>query len=533
MSNGYFQLGCSNKGTILKLIRPTNDGEMFTAKEVTEYLSARTISYSASAISKGIEELMSSDKNEQLVLLNKDVIYEVKESYILRSSADKLTLTARFYAPSLRGDRISSEEFYKDLAEKGVKYGIDDDAIRTFFANREYCKDIVVARGTEVVQGSHAKIEYYFETDLNQKPTLNEDGSVDFFHLNTFSQCQKGDILARLIPEVAGTPGMTVFGEPIRPLEVKKAVLKYDRNIELSEDQRVLTALTNGNVTLVDGKVFLNDVMELDNVGPATGNIDFEGSIRIRGNVYENFSVKAKGTIEIKGVVEGALIEAGQDIIIARGMKGMGKGVLRAENNIIAKFFENATVEAGGFVSTEAILHSKVSAGTEITVNGKRGFITGGKVCAAEKITVKTLGTEMGSDTIVEVGADPKVKARIIELQKLLQDAVKQIDQTKPTLESFAQKIRAGAKFSMDQKLYMQNLLSEDAERKNNVQSWRKEYERLEQILERSGSASVDVTGEVYPGTKISISDVSLVIKSSMSYCRFKKTDGEVKMTAL
>ena len=121
--------------------------------------------------------------------------------------------------------------------------------------------------------------------------------------------------------------------------------------------------------------------------------------------------------MEVSGVVEGALVEAGGDIIIAKGMNGMGKGVLNAKGNVVAKFLENATVTALGYVSSESILHSTVYAGDEITVSGKRGFITGGRVCATNMVSVKTLGSSMGADTIVEVGADPTVKVRIQNLQ--------------------------------------------------------------------------------------------------------------------
>lgn len=61
-------------------------------------------------------------------------------------------------------------------------------------------------------------------------------------------------------------------------------------------------------------------------------------------------------------MIEGACIEAGGNIIIARGMNGMAKGILKAGGNIVAKFLENATVSAGGYVNTESILHSNVTA---------------------------------------------------------------------------------------------------------------------------------------------------------------------------
>lgn len=57
----------------------------------------------------------------------------------------------------------------------------------------------------------------------------------------------------------------------------------------------------------------------------STGNIDFEGSVQVNGNVSSNFVIRAGGNVIISGVVEGAYIEAGGNIIIARGMNGMAR----------------------------------------------------------------------------------------------------------------------------------------------------------------------------------------------------------------
>lgn len=273
--------------------------------------------------------------------------------------------------------------------------------------------------------------------------------------------------------------------------------------------------------------------MEVDNVNPATGNIECEGSVVVLGNVCENFSVKAKGTVEVKGVVEGAYIESGENIIIARGMKGMGKGKLKAQGNIIAKFIENSDAEAAGYISTDSILHSTVRAGTEITVSGKRGFITGGKVTATNLISVKTLGSDMGADTIVEVGVDPTVKTRIAQLQKLIQDDKKSIEQNEPTIASFLAKMKGGANLSMDQKMYMQSLLTDQKAKKEEYEAAIQELESYEDLLDASNAARVEVTGDVFAGTKICISDVSMVVKTPMTYCQFKKIDGDVKMVSL
>ena len=45
--------------------------------------------------------------------------------------------------------------------------------------------------------------------------------------------------------------------------------------------------------------------------------------VQISGSVCENYSVHAGGNVVVEGVVEGAVIDAGGDVVIARGMNGM------------------------------------------------------------------------------------------------------------------------------------------------------------------------------------------------------------------
>ena len=59
------------------------------------------------------------------------------------------------------------------------------------------------------------------------------------------------------------------------------------------------------------------------------------------------------------------------------------------------------------------------------------------------------------------------------------------------------------------------------------------EMERLQESIGVYSNAKVIVTDTVFPGTKISIGDVSMVVHSEMKYCKFIKLDGDVKMTAI
>jgi uncharacterized protein (DUF342 family) len=533
MVNGYFQLYPTEQGIYLRVVKAIDGGAEVDGHEVTQYLQTQGIPFDPPTLNQGLQVALVSEMAESSVPLVNQPLQPVSESFSLTISSDRMTATARFYPPSVGGPRLNYDYFVIDLLKKNVSFGVKEEVFKEFLAYPLYCTDYVVAEGTLPRQGSDAYIEYFFNTHLDSRPSLNEDGSVDFFNLNNINHCHAGQLLATLTPEDKGDPGFTVSNEQVRPREVKTAVLRVNKNMTLSPDKLNLTSDVDGHVSFVDGQVFVADVYQVENVDNSTGNINFEGSVVVMGNVNTNFSVKAKGNIEVQGVVEGAELESGGDIVIRRGMKGMGRGKLKATGNVISQFIENSKVEAGGYVSADAIFHSEVIAKDEVTVTSKKGFITGGRVCAGSKVQVKTLGSQMGSDTIIEVGADPTTKNRIQELQKHIMELNKSIKAAQPILNSMAQKIAQGIKLSPDQIEYVRNLTVENKKKNAELEDAMDEIDELQEHLERTGTAQVIVTGDVYSGTMIIIGDVSMTVQNSMSYCRFLVQGGDVKMSAL
>jgi hypothetical protein len=525
--NGYFRLVNREGASLLRLFPPTGEGKPINVADVIEYLTMKNYVCDLPALKRAVE---SVGKEEREIRLGNETRLPERECYKLRVGPDKMQAFVKFYAASEGGENMTAEEFVNDLKLRGIKSGICTEAIEGYFAKRNYLEEILVAQGREPVQGKPAWIEYKFNTDKKAKPTLNEDGSVDFFHLNILNHCNKGDVLAVLHPEEPGEPGEDLSGNRILPAEVHKENLKFGHNIELSKDRTMITAQVNGHVELVEDTVFVSDELTVENVDNSTGNIDYEGNVQINGNVATNFQVKAKGDIMVKGVVEGAQLTAGGNIIIARGMNGMGRGVLRAGGNIVAKFLENATAEADGYVTSESILHSKVTAGGEVNVDGRRGFITGGKVCATGSINVKTLGSEMGADTIVEVGTDPKLKERLNQLQKQIADDTKLLQTVQPTLISAKQKLAKGVKLSPEQIQQIQSMAVLNQQKTDAITAANQEIEELKKQMTSASGTAVRVKGEVYPGTRICIGDVSMVVQKTTHYCRFIRERGDVKM---
>lgn len=527
--NAYYQVINQDGKCAVKLFPATDGGEQIRKDEIFDYLCAKNISFDA----KGLVEAFTNLSEVCVFPTTTDFKIAEGEYAVVTVSPDNMTCVARLIPPFEGGGKMTWDEFMREFKSRGIVYGFDEDAITAFLNDRKYCTDVIAAKGTPPVHGIDASIEYFFNVDPKVRPTLKEDGSVDFFNLNTINHCRKGDKLAKLTPAVIGEPGKNVRNEYIRPHEARPAMLKYGNNITISEDKTEIFSDVDGHVNLVEGKVFVSNVFEVENVDNSVGNIEYDGNVCVNGNVCENFSIKAHGNIEVRGVVEGAKLEADGDIIIARGMNGMHKGELKAEGNIVSKFLENAKVVAGGYVESESILHSEVVAGEEIKVTGKRGFIAGGKCSANSTIEVKNLGSEMGADTIVEVGMDAKVKLEVVALQKEIVDINKQLGTIKPVLEGAKAKLQNGIKMTQDQLLQIQKLAVVSKERTARLNECMEQLGKLQDSDDTSTKGQVIVTGDVFPGTKICIGDVSMVVKASMKYCRFVKEGGEVKMVAI
>ncbi|MBR5407463.1 MAG: DUF342 domain-containing protein [Lachnospiraceae bacterium] len=530
-TNAYFRLVVKGDGTYLELYPPTGQGEALEYSEMQEYLQMHGFAVDKAAVARAIRE---ADGQPCSVKIDPRVSAEVPESYKIIVADDEMSCSVRFFAPSGRGEELKKEELLKDLKFKKVSFGIKNDVIDGYFSDRHYCTTYVIAEGKPVREGSDGWIEYNFNTNPNLKPKLNDDGTVDFFNLDLISPCKEGDVVAKLIPADKGDDGVNVFGAYVSPKDVKEPKFGFGRNLKVSEDGLELISEISGNVMLVGDKVFVSNIYEVNDVDTSTGNIEYDGDVHVRGNVNAGFSLKASGNVEVRGVVEGAYVEAGGDIIIARGMNGMSKGKIVAGRNIVSKFIENAKAEAGGYVHSEAILHSDITAKGDVVVTGKKGFITGGCIRALGNVEAKIIGSTMGVDTDIQVGADPTIKLKAQSMQQEIAENNKRLESIKPVLVTLTMRMKKGDKLTPDQLRTIKQLSAEFKDLTEQINKQMDEYDKYMDSVEISNTESVIKVSEcAYPGTKITISEVYTQLKSPAQHSRFVKDGADIRIKAL
>lgn len=313
-------------------------------------------------------------------------------------SANKLKVYIRIELLDKKAE-VNCDDILSYLAEQNIVYGIREEEIKCYCSRKEYSKEFIAAMGREPINGKDARLVYDFDISKEKKFKENADGTIDFRNLGNVTNVTKGTVLCHIIPAEEGENGIDVYGEPVAYKRGNNVSFNYGNNTYISGDGLFLFAGTDGCVEFKNDRVFVESVYKVNNVDNTTGNIDFIGSVVINGDVKEGFSVIAKGDIKIRGMVEGAYIKSDSDVVISKGMNGMGKGSIYARGNITSKYIENATIESEKSVFAEALINSNVVAGDSIILKGAPSAIIGGTSQAENVIYAKTVGGRTNPET--------------------------------------------------------------------------------------------------------------------------------------
>ena len=98
-----------------------------------------------------------------------------------------------------------------------------------------------------------------------------------------------------------------------------------------------------------------------------------------------------------------------------------------------------------------------------------------------------------------------------------------------PVLDAAKKKLAAGVKMTPDQIKNLQQLAATVKLSQEKMEADNEELQLLKENMSSAEGACVEVMGEVYPGTVIAISDVSMVVREVYRYCRFAIVKGDVR----
>jgi len=455
----------------------------------------------------------------------------VDEEMSVRVSADQMHAFITFLPPE-GGKSLSLRDIKRLLESASVVYGINHDLLHEIVTKKSYEQEILIAQGTPPQNGQDAILSYHIELNKKATPKVYEDGQIDYRMLDTIENVAKGQLLASIIPPTSGIAGRTVSNKEIPAKHGKLANLPKGKNTEITDDKLRLLATIEGKAELLEKKLHVFSVHEVrESVDSSTGNIDFVGNIVINGNVLSGFQVKAGGFIEVKGVVEGASLIAAGNVVLKRGMQGMGKGSIVSGGNIVAKFIESGNVSAKGDIIAEAILHSDVRCGGKIKVAGKKGLIAGGRLHAGQGISAITIGSPMATYTELEVGIDPEIKNEYDLVKKDLENTGKDLKKAVQILTLLAKMESSGQPLPLDKQMLKVKAKNTIDEMNTKLEDTKVKMLELEEIILSVAESRVSASKTVYPGVNVAIGTTSIRVKDTFEFVTFKREHGEIKIS--
>lgn len=494
----------------LKVVLPIGDGEKIDVRDVIADVQRQdTVDFDKELIEKSVKQGTNNDYvtvGQYKHVAAGDVVIAVDVT------KDELKGSIVVSAPSMSGSEASFDRIKRALIQQGViEPCINEEKVREYVDHPVYDTPFEVAEAILPVDGHDAYIEYNFETDPTKlKAKATDSGKINYKQLNQIQNVIVDQPLAKKIMAERGKGGKTLFGRYLEAKNGKDIQIQLGQNVKLDKDGVTIKAAIDGEVMLINGKVSVEPIKYLDAVNVKTGDIKFVGTVIIKGSVEDGYSVEATN-IEVNGIVDKSRLEATGNIIVRQGIFGKGEGYIKAGKSLWAKFINDTTVEVEeNVIVNDSIVNSNVTAMRNIILRGKKAQIIGGHLLATEEICAKKIGSPGGgTETILEVGIDPRAKKRLEELQKQQSDATKEYENNDLDIQNLEQQKKLRKRLPQDKEDKLTTLKQRNKLISDNLDEMNKEIDTIQDHLrELKAIGKVKVESDVYSGVKVYIRDV-------------------------
>jgi uncharacterized protein (DUF342 family) len=528
--DGTFRVRITRIGVMLKVTAPKGRGQKVRVEDVLSTLRERGVSQ----FDKSRIAAIVRSANSEYTKIGEYVPDQRSDGrVVIEVSEDEMKAFMTLIPPKPRGRDLDIDDIIEALHEKGVVVGIKEEVINRTLEDEVYNILTPVAEGIKPVHGDDAKIMYNFRIEKKVQLEEDEKGQVNFKDLDLVENVVAGQLLATKVQATEGTPGRTITNKLLEAKPGKDIDLVPGKNTELSPDGTNIIATINGQVIFANGKVNVEPIYEIKgDVDMHTGNILFLGTVIVRGSVEDGFSIKAAGDIEIKGSVGKCLLDAEGDVNIKQGVMGKLGGTIKAGGSIWSKFLEQVNVVADKNVFVQdGIMHCQVDATEKVVCFGKRATIVGGRIRAGEIVNTKTLGSVSFTETIVEVGVDPKSRQRLHDLDKEKTSSEEVLEKHNANISTLQnqKKIRRG--LPEEKQELLEKLLAAREELTIRLSEIKEEMEELKSYLKLLKTiGNVSVSKNVYPGVRIGIKDTYYDVANEFKYVSFVLESGRIRI---
>lgn len=434
-------------------------------------------------------------------------------------SQNQMAAWVIIYPPIGQGQEFDAEMLSQTLKQFKVSFGLDTALLESLptLENR-YFHIFPIARGVYPIDGVDGEVIDHFPRVIEHEVVVDEYNQVDYTSLNLVHNVQEGDVICDIKLETPGVDGNTVTGSVLHAHNGVKPPIPQGRNTALSEDGTKLLASCTGHVEFSVRSFQVRAVLDVPgDVDYSIGNINFLGDVHVRGDITSGFTVRAAGNIQVDGVVEAATVEAGGNLVVACGVTGQDRAIIRAHQRIYSKYLENCYAYAREGIQTDCIINCNVYSDTDVLVRSGRGTIIGGVIRASKEISATTVGSKNETATSLILGGLP---CEAFEREQLLEELA-QIEAAIAKLEPKPDSPNKKSQLSEQRlKLYVTKM---------KLKKFDQDFEAINAQFEESDSRRVICTA-IHPSTTVTIDTQSIQLEHLERNCIIQLSQGSIKL---
>ena len=417
--------------------------------------------------------------------------------------------------------QLSADDIQNLISEIPIKLMVDYDKVAGLVEeNLKFNEGVccVFVEGKKPVDGNVQKVilDYDMSIETGKK---SEDGSIDFKERSFIHNIDAGVQIAHFIPEKPAVDGLNIYDEVLEARYDEDPCYKIGNNLKVEADGINIKSAIKGILVNNNNTISVSNVIEIEKVDLSTGNIEVDGSVIIKENVTQGFSIKTEGDIKVNGNIEDAKINCGGNLIVSGGIIGGPDSDMHINGKVYASFIRNANLISNGDVIANQIVNSDISCNNRVIALEGKGVIIGGNIKALNGIWAKSIGAISESKTTVIVGRDAEAYALFKNIQTTVKANREEINKYKTLLGSeyfkdpkaFIQRIPENKRDTIKNILKkVTNLVKETAELEEKRKQMSEEFEKL-------SNSSVSSMEGFFPGVTVYISNIRKYITKKIS----------------
>lgn len=403
------------------------------------------------------------------------------------------------YIRVLAKDKVITRERLMDILDlHDIHAGILEKGVEEILSGKSNRKPVLIARGQIPRKGADGWYECYFRTMINKRPKIMKDGSADYKNVEWFETVKAGQKLAYYHRAEPGTDGYTVSGKVIPAQRGLEKGILVGKGFEMQDDRKTYISTVDGMVKMNDTTLEVSRHLEVEDVTLATGNINFDGSLHIKGNVENGTEIRVSEDLEIDGNVGAATIICGGSILLKKGMNSSGNGFIQAKKNIVSRFFESVRVEAEEDIQVNKCLNSQLYAGGMIISSST---IAGGVASAEKGFRITNAGNSIGLYTALKIGYNEQMQEKMQSLNSAIWEADQELRMLNNSYQSIVAKYPPEIRNSMELFIKLETSV---ATKRTEIAEMRAELEKYHTKIKES---KVVIGGQAFEGTVVEINN--------------------------